>query len=76
MSDQTNNSSHVQPLPPQKMHKIVFTLMGVFSLIALTYPLAMFRVSRMEKFSDFRFHGKPLTPEYQPVSPIQTTVQK
>ncbi len=76
MSDHNHKSASLQTLPPQKMHKIVFYLMGVFSLIALTYPLAMFRVSRMEKFSEFRFHGQPLTPEYEPVSPMKTTVQK
>ncbi|MGK7954397.1 MAG: hypothetical protein AB4063_03910 [Crocosphaera sp.] len=74
MSDQNNGTSHrLQPLPPQKMHKIVFYLMGVFSLIALTYPLAMFRVSRMEKFSEYRFHGQPLTPEYEAVAPLKTS---
>ena len=58
------------------MHKIVFTLLGVFSLMALTYPLAMFRVSRMEKFSQFQFHGQPLTPEYKAMSPAKTSMQK
>ncbi|MGK7941378.1 MAG: hypothetical protein AB4062_14770 [Crocosphaera sp.] len=76
MSNQTNHSPSLQPLPPQKMHKIVFSLLGVFGLIALTYPLAMFRVSRMEQFSEFQFHGKPLTPEYKAVSPVKTSLEK
>ena len=76
MLSEQNESPSLQPLPRQQMHKIVFSLMGVFALVALSYPLAMFRVSRMEKFRDFGLHLQPLTPEYQAVYPIKTTSQK
>ncbi|NJK48081.1 hypothetical protein HC931_07765 [Candidatus Gracilibacteria bacterium] len=51
-----------KPIPAQKMHSIVFALMGVFGLMALTYPIAMFRVSNMEKFQGY--HVKSLTLDY------------
>ncbi len=64
----TNNTpSRSKPIAAKQLHKIVFGLLGVFSLFVLTYPLAMLRVSKMEKFRSFDFHGKPLTPEYQAV---------
>ena len=53
-----------KPIPAQEMHKIVFTLVGVFTLIVVTYPIAMFRVSDMEKFRGY--HVKSLTLEYTP----------
>jgi hypothetical protein len=34
----------------QKMHDIVWILVGVFGLFAITFPLSMWRVSNMEKF--------------------------
>ena len=39
-----------KPLPAQKMHKIVFAFVGIFVSIAVTYPIAMWRVSQMDKF--------------------------
>ncbi len=42
--------SSPKPLPAQKMHKIVFAFVGIFTLIAVTYPIAMWRVSQMDKF--------------------------
>lgn len=50
----------------QDMHKIVLTLVGVFVLVALSYPIAMLRVANMEKFRGL--HVKPLTATYQPVA--------
>jgi hypothetical protein len=32
------------------MHDIVWILVGVFGLFAITFPLSMWRVSNMEKF--------------------------
>ncbi|MEJ1935678.1 hypothetical protein WDZ92_36260 [Nostoc sp. NIES-2111] len=45
----------------RKMHKYVWMLVGVFSLMAVSYPVAMFRVSQKEKFHGF--HVKSLTIE-------------
>ncbi|MGL5082272.1 MAG: hypothetical protein ACRC8A_12375 [Microcoleaceae cyanobacterium] len=42
-----------KPIPAKDMHKIVFAMLGVFLLAAITYPIAMFRVSGMEKFLGF-----------------------
>lgn len=50
--------SSSQPLPARKMHKIVFAFMGLFTAIAVTYPIAMWRVSQMDKFRGF--HVKSL----------------
>ncbi|BCL37332.1 hypothetical protein [Nostoc sp. MS1] len=52
---QTNHTSSRQ------MHKYVWMLVGVFSLMAVSYPVAMFRVSQKEKFQGF--HVKSLTVE-------------
>jgi hypothetical protein len=68
-----SDEPHAKPIPAQEMHKIVFTLVGVFTLIAVTYPIAMFRVSDTEKFRDY--HVKSLTLEYTPASE-QKTPQK
>jgi hypothetical protein len=38
------------PLPAQKMHKVVWILVGVFTAIALSFPVAMLRVSKEVKF--------------------------
>ncbi|WP_019499702.1 hypothetical protein [Pseudanabaena sp. PCC 6802] len=51
--------SSLQPLPARKMHKIVFAFMGLFTAIAVTYPIAMWRVSQMDKFRGF--HVKSLS---------------
>ncbi|MGK7932216.1 MAG: hypothetical protein AB4041_12390 [Microcystaceae cyanobacterium] len=62
------STSRPKPLPAQQLHKIVIGFLGVFTLFVVSYPLAMFRVSKMEKFRSFDFHGKPLTPEYQQIT--------
>jgi hypothetical protein len=58
-----------KPLPAQKMHKIVFAFIGIFTLFAVTYPIAMWRVSQMDKFRGF--HVKSLPDNLaQPVSTV------
>jgi hypothetical protein len=58
-----------KPLPAQKMHKIVFAFVGIFALFAVTYPIAMWRVSQMDKFRGF--HVKSLPDNLaQPVSTV------
>lgn len=39
-----------KPLPAREMHKIVWVGVGVLTLFFVTYPIAMWRVSQMEKF--------------------------
>jgi hypothetical protein len=42
--------AQVRKLSSRKMHDIVWLLVGVFGLFAITFPLSMWRVSNMEKF--------------------------
>ena len=39
-----------KPLPAKEMHKIVWVGVGVLTFFFVTYPIAMWRVSQMEKF--------------------------
>ncbi len=39
-----------KPLPAREMHKFVSVCVGVFTLVCVTYPIAMWRVTQMEKF--------------------------
>ncbi len=39
-----------KPLPAREMHKFVWGCVGVFTLGCVTYPIAMWRVTQMEKF--------------------------
>jgi hypothetical protein len=57
--DQANSVSSAQPLPAHKMHKIVFAFIGLFVAIAVTYPIAMWRVSQMDKFRGFHVKSLP-----------------
>jgi hypothetical protein len=64
-----------KPLPAREMHKIVLAMVGVFGLIAITYPMAMMRVSQMEKFRGYHVKSLPIDmkqppgklPDVQPV---------
>ncbi|MFM9263740.1 hypothetical protein [Tychonema sp. BBK16] len=52
-----------KPLPAREMHKIVWGGVGVLTLFFVTYPIAMWRVSQMEKFrgshvKSFTLEGK------------------
>jgi hypothetical protein len=42
--------AQVRKVSSRKMHDIVWILVGVFGLFAITFPLSMWRVSNMEKF--------------------------
>lgn len=45
----------------QKLHYIVLSFVGVFALIAASYPIAMWRVSQMEKFKGFHVKSVPIS---------------
>jgi hypothetical protein len=47
----------------RSMHKYVWLLVGVWSLLVITFAIALKRVSQSEKFSGF--HVKSLTLEGQ-----------
>lgn len=65
------SNSKQSPVSPLEMHKIVFILLGVFVACGVSFPIAMWRVSRMESFPGF--HVRSLTLEYlereTPVNP-------
>lgn len=54
-----------KPLPAKELHKYVWIMVGVFGLVAASFPIAMMRVSKDKKFAPYNFHLKPLTPEGQ-----------
>ncbi len=45
------------------MHKYVWILVGIWTLLAVTFPIALKRVSQSDKFTGF--HVKSLTLEGQ-----------
>lgn len=65
--------TQTKPLPAREMHKIVLTILGVFSLFAISYPTAMMRVSDLEKFRGS--HIKSLTPELKKLSGESSNIQ-
>ena len=46
---------------PNKMHKYVFVLLGVWFLFAVTSVIACYRVSQSKKFTLSHFYLKSLT---------------
>lgn len=53
------NMAESKTIPPQKLHKIVWILVGVFTLFAGTFPLAMWRVSQMDNFRGYHVKSVP-----------------
>ena len=47
----------------REMHKYVWILVGVFTLLAVSFPTACIRVSKDKKFAAYNFHLKSLTLE-------------
>lgn len=47
---ETKETKKGKPLPAREMHKFVWGCVGVFTLVCVTYPIAMWRVTQMEKF--------------------------
>ncbi|MFB2982095.1 hypothetical protein [Microseira sp. BLCC-F43] len=62
----------IKPMPAREMHKYVWGFVGVFFLIAGSYPISFWRVSQHEKFAGF--HVKSLTDEGQLNLPSDTAV--
>ncbi len=58
-----------KPLPPQNLHKFIWILVGVFTLMVGTFPLAMWRVSQMENFRGYHVKSVPVQPVPDPVKP-------
>lgn len=53
-----------------QMHNIVWICLGLFTLLALTFPLAMWRVSRMENFEGSHVKSFPLEGKVGKLKPI------
>ena len=53
MTQPKHNEIKNIPLPAQKMHRLGWILVGVFTAMAASFPLAMFRVSQDAKFDGF-----------------------
>jgi len=62
----------IKPMPAREMHKYVWGFVGVFFLIAGSYPISFWRVSQHEKFAGF--HVKSLTDEGQLKQPYDAAV--
>ncbi|MBS9383399.1 MAG: hypothetical protein HEQ24_03880 [Dolichospermum sp. BR01] len=48
----------------RELHKYIWVLIGVFSLLAVTYPTSMMRVSQKEKFKGFHVKSLPVEGKY------------
>jgi hypothetical protein len=59
-----------KPLPAKEMHGIVFALIGIFALFAATYPIAMWRVSQMDKFRGDHVKSLPDNLAQPPLSQV------
>ncbi|QLE55068.1 hypothetical protein [Nostoc sp. TCL26-01] len=44
----------------KQLHKYVWMLVGVFALMAMTFPTAMMRVSQKEKFHGYHVKSLPI----------------
>jgi len=65
--------AQVRKVSSRKMHDIVWILVGVFGLFAISFPLAMWRVSNMEKFQGSHVKSLVVEGENAPKSlPLKT----
>lgn len=60
METQNQASVSQERMSSQALHKYVFLLLGIFILIAATYPTAMMRVSQIKNFKVFHFKAVPI----------------
>lgn len=68
-SDYVKNLDTPIRISAQELHKYVMGLIGVFVMIAITYPISMSRVAQKEQFAPYKSYLKSLTPEYKQVEP-------
>jgi hypothetical protein len=73
-----SQAAGAQPLPAQSLHWIVFVFLAAFGAACITFPIAMLRVSGMEKFRGFHVKSFPLEPQIasSEVSSQSSTSQK
>ncbi|HAX75066.1 MAG TPA: hypothetical protein DCY88_04325 [Cyanobacteria bacterium UBA11372] len=68
----------LKPMPAREMHKYVWGFVGVFFLIAGSFPISFWRVSQDQKFAGFHVKsftdGGKLNLPSEPVVAVQTSV--
>jgi Mn2+/Fe2+ NRAMP family transporter len=67
------NHSPEHKTPVKRMHQIVWGLVVVFTACAVTFPIAMVRVSQMEKFKGS--HIKSWTDQGTAIATVGKTVK-
>ena len=60
-----NRSLQTKRISAKELHTYIWILVGVFTLVAATFPTALIRVSKDKKFAAYNFHLKSLTVEGQ-----------
>ncbi|HEY9832035.1 MAG TPA: hypothetical protein V6D26_15730 [Stenomitos sp.] len=60
-----NRSLQNKRISAKELHTYIWILIGVFTLVAATFPTALMRVSKDKKFAAYNFHLKSLTLEGQ-----------
>lgn len=60
-----NRSLQTKRISAKELHYYIWILIGVFTLVAATFPTALMRVSKDKKFAAYNFHLKSLTIEGQ-----------
>ena len=65
----TNSVNSPARISAQELHKYVIGLIGVLLMCAVTYPIAMVRVSQDKKMVPYQSHVKSLTLEYKSIDP-------
>jgi hypothetical protein len=59
MQTQTTENTSKEKILGRNLHKYIWLLVGVFSLLTVTYPTSMMRVSQKEKFQGFHVKSLP-----------------
>ena len=67
-------SVQTKRISARDLHKYIWVLIGVFTLIAATFPTALMRVSKDKKFAAYNFHVKSLTLEGQLPKPSNASL--
>lgn len=69
-------SVQTKRIAARELHKYIWVLIGVFTLIAASFPTALMRVSKDKKFAHYDFHVKSLTLEGQLPKPSHSEQSK
>jgi hypothetical protein len=67
------NHASTEKISTQRMHQIVWSFIAVFTACAVTFPVAMMRVSQMDKFKGS--HIKSWTERGTSIASVGRTAQ-